>query len=116
MRTKTLLLAGALLVVAVGTAHAAGGGGGAAFPGAGMLQQVEGWLSGPIAFFLGVIIICALAGLIYMAVEYAHLMSSFFRAFLAIAFVVFCVAIMTAVAGAGATITPPGVASRIEGR
>jgi hypothetical protein len=99
-----------LLVVAMGMAQATGLGGGAGtFPGAGTLTTAESWLNGPIGYFLGVLIIFGLAGLIYMGVEYSHLMSGFFRGFVAIAFIVFCVAIMTALAGAGATITPPGM-------
>jgi hypothetical protein len=98
-----------LFVAAVGTAHAAGIGGAGTFPGAGTLTTAESWLNGPIGYFFGVLIIFGLAGLIYMGVEYSHLMGGLFRGFVAIAFIVFCVAIMTALAGTGATITPPGV-------
>jgi type IV secretory pathway VirB2 component (pilin) len=96
---RVVTLAAIMLLLGAHAAHAAG-----ASPMAGVFTTVEGWLTGDIAEFLGIVAIVGLGAMIWLAHEYGHLFMYVFRGVLAIAVVVFAITIYTTAFGGGATI------------
>jgi type IV secretory pathway VirB2 component (pilin) len=75
-------------------------------PMSGTFTTVEGWLTGDIAEWLGVSAIVGLGAMVWLAHEFGHMFMAIFRGVIAVAIVVFAIAIYTNAFGGGASIRP----------